>query len=106
MKIGFIGMGFVGGTTAKVLGKAHEILPYDKFKDPYKNPGILKDSEAVFVCVPTPMKQSGEIDYFPIHNSLETLIDATYKSQEKPLVIIRSTAVSGTTDKLEEQYPF
>lgn len=105
MKIGIIGMGFVGGTTAKILEKAHEIFPYDKYKEPYKNPSVLKDTEAVFVSVPTPMKPSGEIDYSPIYNSLETLTENT-NEKSRPLVIIRSTAVSGTTDKLAEEYSF
>lgn len=105
MKLGFIGMGFVGGTTAKILEKAHEILPYDKYKEPYTDPSVLRNSEAVFLSVPTPMKPSGEIDYSPIYNSLETLVDNTFETK-RPLVIVRSTAVSGTTDNLEKNYPF
>jgi len=105
MKIGIIGMGFVGGTTAKVLEKVHEILPYDKYKEPYTNPEKLKQAEIVFICVPTPMKSSGEIDYSPIYDSLEILKKVTNENN-RPLVVIRSTAVSGTTDKLEEIYPF
>jgi len=99
-------MGFVGGTTAKVLEKVHKILPYDKYKEPYTNPEILKNAEVVFICVPTPMKPSGEIDYTPIHDSMKTLTEITSNIVKKPLVIIRSTAVSGTTDNLEEKYPF
>src|SRR3990167_11025990 len=106
MKIGVVGMGFVGGTTAEVLGKFHEIIPYDKYKEPYTNPEKLSLADAVFVCVPTPMKSSGEIDYSAIHNSLETLLERTMNNDEMPLVIIRSTAVSGTADKFEEQYKF
>lgn len=105
MKLGFIGMGFVGGTTAKVLGKVHEIFPYDKYKEPYTDPSVLRNSEVVFLSVPTPMKSSGEIDYSPIHNSLETLVDNTFELK-RPLVVVRSTAVSGTTDSLEKNYPF
>ena len=45
MKIGIIGMGFVGGTTAEVLKKVHEIIPYDKYKEPYTNPEKLKEAE-------------------------------------------------------------
>lgn len=99
-------MGFVGGTTAEVLKKKHEIIPYDKYKQPYTNPKKLIESEVVFVCVPTPMKPSGEIDYHPIHSSIQTLEKVTLKKEVKPLVVIRSTAVSGTTDKLEEKYIF
>jgi UDP-glucose 6-dehydrogenase len=77
MKLGIIGMGIVGGTTAKVLSKSHKILPYDKYKQEYNQESILKESEAVFVCVPTPMKAGGEIDYSAIHNSLEMLTRVT-----------------------------
>lgn len=105
MKIGIIGMGFVGGTTAKVLEKAHEIIPYDKYKEPYTNPNSLNKAEVVFICVPTPMKPSGEIDYSAIHNSIKTLISATSQNEIKPLVVLRSTAVSGTTKNLEKTYP-
>ncbi len=108
MKLGFIGMGIVGGTTAKVLKKVHEIFPYDKYKKKYKNKEVLKEAETVFICVPTPMKPSGEIDYSPMHNSLEMLAEVTSNMPEakKPLVVIRSTAVSGTTDIFEEKFPF
>lgn len=108
MKIGFIGMGFVGGTTAKVLGDVHEIIPYDI--DPKKgyqgNFPKLKNAKAIFLSVPTPMMPSGEIDYSPIRNSLEALVDITGRGELNPLVIVRSTAVSGTTDMLEKMYPF
>ena len=106
MKIGIIGVGFVGGTTAEVLKPFHQLILYDKYKEPYTNPEPLKEAEAIFLCVPTPMKPSGEIDYSPIHNSIETIQTATINSPVKPLIIIRSTAVSGTTDNLEKRYPF
>jgi len=108
-----VGMGFVGGTTANVLSKAHEIFPYDKYKEPYcskKNiEELSKNSEAVFICVPTPMKPSGEMDYSAIYDSLDLLTKETKdkcRNLEDILVIIRSTAVSGTTDKLSGIYPF
>lgn len=112
-KIGVIGMGFVGGTTAEVLSKAHEIFPYDKYKEPYCSQEYIEklaeNSEIVFLCVPTPMKLSGEIDYSAIHNSLNLLkeeVEKKGKDPKKILVVVRSTAVSGTTDKLSESYPF
>ena len=113
MKIGVIGMGFVGGTTAHALSMVHEIFPYDKYKEPYcskKNiEELAENSEAVFVCVPTPMKPSGEMDYSAIYDSLN-LLDEELKNKERNpqdiLTVVRSTAVSGTTDKLAEKYPF
>ncbi len=113
MKIGIIGMGFVGGTTAEVFSSFHDIFPYDKYKEPYcskeKIEELAKHSEVVFLCVPTPMKISGEMDYSAIYNSLDLLSDEA-KNQGRNLqeitVVVRSTAVSGTTDKLSEVYPF
>ncbi|MBU0907650.1 MAG: hypothetical protein KKD18_05710 [Nanoarchaeota archaeon] len=113
MKIGMIGMGFVGGTTAKVLAEKHEVLPYDKYKEPHnKMENINKiaiEAEVVFVCVPTPMKKSGEIDYEPMHHSLTFLQEACKRVNRDPqqiLITIRSTAVSGTTDAFAKKYPF
>lgn len=113
MNIGVIGVGIVGGATAKVLERVHKIYPYDKFKEPYTYPenleSLARESEVVFVCVPTPMKPSGEMDYSAIYHSLDDLTKETEKAKRNPkelLVTIRSTAVSGTTDKLAEKYDF
>lgn len=102
MKIGIIGMGVVGNATAKVLGKAHEIIPYDKYKEPYKDTIKLKETNAVFICVPTPMKTNGQVDNSAIIDSFHVLDNIKYRG----LVIIRSTSVSGTIDNLKEDLPF
>ncbi len=103
-------MGFVGGTTAKILSEKHQIYPYDKYKEPYNSENNLKElakeSEVIFLAVPTPMKNSGEIDYSAIYDSLNSLKEYTTKFKTNPIIIIRSTAVSGTTDFLEKKYPY
>ena len=113
MNIGLIGMGFVGGTTAKVLSEKHEIFPYDRYKTPHNTQDcineIAKKAEVVFICVPTPMKKSGEIDYEPMHHSLGLLENACKKVGRDPqeiLITVRSTAVSGTTDSFAKKYRF
>ena len=113
MNIGIIGIGVVGSTTKKVLEKYHQLFPYDKYKEPYNSNDKLRElaenSEVVFICVPTPMKQSGEIDYSTIHNSLKVLLEELEKKNRDPreiLIVIRSTAVSGSTNKFAEEYPF
>lgn len=113
MKIGLIGIGIVGGATKQVLQKAHEIFPYDKYKEPFNSEKHVNDlaefAEVVFICVPTPMKPSGEIDYSAIHNSLNLLDEKTKekaRNQNEIVVVIRSTAVSGSTDNFAKQYPF
>ena len=113
MKIGIMGYGFVGGTTGKVLSTVHEIFPYDKYKKPYCEKKCLRElaenSELCFICVPTPMKRSGEMDYSAVRGSIDSLLEETREVGRDPkdiLVTIRSTAVSGTTDALAERYPF
>ncbi len=113
MKIGVVGVGIVGGATAKVLEKGHEIFLYDKFKAEYSSEknleNLVANSETVFVCVPTPMKITGEIDYSSIYNSMNQILEKINKIDRNPeeiLITVRSTAVSGTTDKLAEKYPF
>jgi len=113
MKIGVMGVGIVGGATAKFLGKAHELFLYDKFKQEYNSlenlKNLAKNSEIIFICVPTPMKITGEIDHSSVYNSLDQLVEEMRKTGRNPqdvLITIRSTAVSGTTDSLSWKYPF
>jgi len=110
MNLGFIGMGFVGGNTAKVFEEKFNILAYDKYKSPYTSEEniskIVQEAEIIFLSVPTPMKKEGGIDLSIIYESLDLLKKYLEKSSRVPLVVIRSTAVPGTTEKLEEKYNF
>lgn len=113
MKIGIIGVGIVGGATAKIFEREHEVLKYDKFKPEYSSEenlkNLVKNSEIIFICVPTPMKATGEIDYSSVYNSIEQITKEAMivgKNPQELLIVIRSTAVSGTTDKLTWKYPF
>ncbi len=113
MKIGIIGVGMVGGATKEIFEQVHEIFPYDRYKEPYNSEenidNLAEHSEVVFICVPTPMKPSGEMDYSAIHHSLDLLnrkIREKTRNPEDIIVVIRSTAVSGSTDKFAKQYSF
>ncbi|MEK7610403.1 MAG: hypothetical protein AAB468_01490 [Patescibacteria group bacterium] len=113
MNIGIIGYGVVGGTTGQVFERVHEVWPYDKYKEPYCAREHLltlaRQAEVVFICVDTPMKRSGQIDCSSIRNSLDDLEEALREIGRDPsevLVVIRSTAVSGTAEGLAEDYPF
>ena len=113
MKIGVVGVGIVGSATAKVLEKKHEVFLYDKFKPEYNSEknweNLVLNSEVIFLCVPTPMKVTGEMDYSSVYNSVNQLFETILRIKRDPkeiLVVIRSTAVSGTTDRLANEYPF
>ena len=113
MKIGIIGVGYVGGTNADFLKDFHEIFLYDKYKSPYDSEENLNQlsekSELILLCVPTPMQYSGEIDYSNINDALDCLSERTKKVNRNPeeiLIVIRSTVITGTTKNLSEKYSF
>lgn len=104
MKIGIIGMGFVGTALSKMLEKAHEIIGYDKYKTGYMPIENVASCNMIFIAVPTPMQKSGKINLCSIYNSIDLLNKYIDNPHQRRLIIIRSTAVSGTTDKLAIQY--
>jgi UDP-glucose 6-dehydrogenase len=113
MKLGIIGAGVVGVATGRALESKHSVFYYDKFKKDLSSQEninrIASEAEIVFVCVPTPMRPSGEMDYSAIYSSLEQLLTASNFVRRNPyslVIVIRSTAVSGTTDKVAEKFPF
>lgn len=112
-KVGIWGAGVVGTATGMIFEHfcpdKVKVTYYDKFKDPYKNNAetLLEESEFVFICLPTPMKVTGEIDLGYIKNALHE-IDLYYRKEGRslnlPIIIIRSTSVSGSTDRLANEH--
>jgi UDPglucose 6-dehydrogenase len=103
MTIGIIGQGFVGNAVREKMQKYYSVFYYDK--DPNKKSNVesiykLQEvANVVFVCVPTPMKKTGECDVSIIEEILSEL--DVYKSN----VIIKSTIPPGTTDRFIREYP-
>ena len=96
--IGIIGNGFVGEAQAFAFSPVSYIKIYDI--DPLKSTHTLKqthDSDFVFVCVPTPMYEDG-------NQNLEFVKEVFKYANEKPIYILKSTVLPGTTDKLKETY--
>lgn len=100
LRVGIIGNGFVGEAIAFAFSPVFEVLIYDK--DPNKSTHKIEDvneCDFVFVCVPTPMDNNGEQD-------LSFVEDVFYKSTEKPIYILKSTVLPGTTNNLLNKYPY
>jgi len=106
MKIGIAGYGFVGKATAHVLKEHHEIVIYDKFIKKYDDVSKLKTCDAVFICVPTPMKENGEVETQIIRNFLMDFGCYCAPEEKAPVMIIRSTAVPGTTRKFNDEFRY
>jgi len=127
VKIGVIGMGYVGTVTAAVFAdQGYEVVGVDRNKwkvellskgvSPIYEPGLenllrknlgrlkfttdyneLKDCNVVFIAVSTPPKPSGEIDLSNVFNAVEKLMDVGYDG----IIAIKSTVIPGTARKVE-----
>ena len=65
MNVGIVGQGFVGTAIKEGLKSFHNVLTYDKDHSKSMTVSleqVVKNSEIIFVCVPTPMRVSGECD--------------------------------------------
>jgi UDPglucose 6-dehydrogenase len=105
-KIGIIGNGFVG--SALIHGfvlHTESIYVFDK--DPHRSTHsmaqLVENSDIIFICVPTPMFESGECDLSIIEEVAEEL--SSYKDIESKIVVIKSTVVPGTVEGLAMKYP-
>lgn len=106
--LGIIGYGFVGQAVANGFNVTSSgkdsILYYDKFKDSIPLEEVIKKSEFIFVCLPTPMKadESG-IDLSIIEDSIPDI--TKYTDNTDKIIVIKSTVTPGTTTKLEKKFP-
>lgn len=98
-KVGIIGNGFVGESQAFAFSPIAEVRIYDI--NPLKTTHTLDEvhqCDFIFVCVPTPMKSTGEQDI----SYVETVFE---QSKSGPIYIIKSTILPGTTKLLQSKYP-
>lgn len=104
MKIGIIGYGIVGQAIAYGFSTA-KICIYDKYKNEFKKLApVIKKSEFIFICLPTPIKEDGSgIDLSIIEESVK-LISKWTDGTEK-IIVIKSTVVPGTTVSFIKRYP-
>lgn len=98
MKLGFIGQGWIGKNLADHFDeRSFDTVRFAK-EEPYtKNEQAIKTCDIVFVAVPTPTTPSGFDD--------RILRDVLQFAGEGQSVVIKSTILPGTTDKLAKAYP-
>ena len=98
-KIGIIGNGFVGKATSFAFSSISDLYVYDR--NPVKSNVDLEtvhNSDFVFICVPTPMFKDGSQNLSYIKSVFEN-------TTNKPIYILKSTVLPGTTEKLIIDYP-
>ena len=102
-RIGIIGGGFVGGAMYENFKGVFDVHVWDinEEKRTIKTFESFVDwSDIIFVCVPTPMKESGECDT----SIVEDVIAKISKIDRRKYVVIKSTVTPGTTESLAEAY--
>ncbi|MDD4307654.1 MAG: UDP-glucose/GDP-mannose dehydrogenase family protein [Thermoplasmata archaeon] len=107
--ISIIGSGFVGQTQGKYLeGLGHDVSYYDisetalkRFSKSKRKETVLHavtSTEASFICVPTPFNNG--FDASIIKSIFSDIAKAIPLKQSQHLIVVKSTVLPGTTEKL------
>jgi nucleotide sugar dehydrogenase len=100
-KVGIIGYGFVGESQAFAFSPVADIKIFDieVAKRTHELDEVL-NQDLVFVCIPTPMKEDGTQDL----SLVEGFFHQVEKFKAKPIYILKSTVLPGTTQMLEDKF--
>ena len=103
MNIGIIGQGFVGNAIFQKFKSFYNVYTFDliKSKSNCDLDQMSKNCSIIFICLPTPMNHNGSCN---IDNLLSVLRDLESLSYDQ-VVVVKSTIVPGTTDKLNKSFP-
>ena len=102
VKIGIIGLGFVGAAILNSLSDRFiDLIIIDPDKGHNSTYNDLAGAEAVFVCVPTPRDNDGNCDSSILEDVLARLHTIRYTG----VIISKCTAPPNVYQKLNEQYP-
>jgi len=104
--IGIVGQGFVGSAIKEGLKSFYKIRTYDidEEKCNSTHQEVCYKSDIIFVCVPTPMRKSGECDTRILESVIEKINNEcrSDKNRNRPVLVIKSTIPPGTTKKLSK----
>ncbi len=105
--VGVIGQGFVGSAVYHGLKNFHNVRTFDidEAKCNSTHQEVCRKSDFIFVCIPTPMRKSGECDT----RLLESVIEKVNKEclndklENRPILVIKSTVPPGTTERINSK---
>jgi UDPglucose 6-dehydrogenase len=100
-KVGIIGHGFVGLACETGLQNVSEVRIHDKYKPSESLEAVVNNSNILFICVPTPMKEDGSCDTSIVE---QVARDINKVAKKRKTVIVKSTVLPGTTEFLSQQY--
>lgn len=97
--VGIVGKGFVGGAMYENFKEVFNVLVWDT-DETKRNVAtfddFVNDSDIIFVCVPTPMKDDGSCDT----HIVSSVIGDIARVDRRKYVVIKSTVTPGTTEQL------
>lgn len=105
--VGIIGQGFVGSSVNEGLKNNYTIETYDvlKEKSTTKSVGeLVFKSDALFVCLPTPMRKDGSCDTRIIEGALREINACLEEMNKTKLVITKSTVPPQTHNRWNAEY--
>ena len=111
--IGIIGYGYVGRSVEygfvdydreRGYEPKHSVLVYDKYKGPKDLNGVLRCSDILFVCLPTPYDEKALKIDLSIFDAMMARIAPRLAGTGK-VVVIKSTVTPGTTQRYARLYP-
>ena len=76
----------------------------DENKSTSTLPNLVMICDTIFLCLPTPMKESGQCDLSILENVLGQIDLLVDNLESERTIIIKSTIPPGTTEKWNEKY--
>jgi nucleotide sugar dehydrogenase len=109
--IGIIGQGFVGSAVREGMKNHFDVKCFDKDPNKFSNVRsifeVVENTNITFLCVPTPMRRSGECDLGILCSALNEISEcAKALNVDNYIVVIKSTIPPGTTERLNKIYGF
>jgi len=99
-KIGVIGIGMVGIPHVRYFKNAgYPVYRYDKYKKEEGSREEVNRADIIFICVPTPFNEKRQ------NFDLSCILSAFRVIKGVKTIIIKSTVLPGTTEKLQKKYP-
>lgn len=99
IKVGIVGVGMVGGSMKRYYEKIGRApLVFDK-GTAGGSLAEVNQADVIFICVPTPYNTSdGGFD-------LSFVREACSNIQGSKIIVLKSTVIPGTTEKLQQEFP-
>jgi UDPglucose 6-dehydrogenase len=107
-RVGVIGGGFVGSAVAFGFGSSNDhdfdvkVYDIDQSKRTHGFEETVKESDFLFVCLPTPSSTDGSIDLSHIDKSIRDICEVI--DPFKQTLIVKSTVTPGTCRRLSKKH--